>query len=107
MAMYSPWNIIREVDMSVIAEIRNHSIINYIQMNDDRPFFNAEINDELVNSLDSLAFAELLQVLQLNFQQEHQQLIGLSEAKTGLLQEIKTGEGNLTRLAALSVEHQR
>ena len=36
-------------------------------MADDRPFFNAEINDELVNSLDSLAFSELLQVLQLNF----------------------------------------
>lgn len=89
--------------MSVIEEIRNHSIIYFIQMTDDRPFFNAEINDELVNSLDSLAFAELLQVLQLNFQQEHQQLTSLTEAKAGLFQEIKTGEGNLARLAALSV----
>lgn len=50
-------------------------------MTDDRLFFNAEIDDQLVNSLDSLAFAELLQVLQLNFLQEHQELTKFTDVK--------------------------
>lgn len=76
-------------------------------MAEEGGFFNADITDELVESLDDIAYGQLLEVLQLNFQQEYAQLSSLRAHNAGLSQEIQTGEGNLGKLASLSQEHQR
>jgi hypothetical protein len=60
-----------------------------------------------VESLDDITYGQLLEVLQLNFQQEYAHLTALRTQKAGLHQEITTGEANLSKLVSLSQEHQR
>jgi hypothetical protein len=76
-------------------------------MNEEAGFFNVDISDELVESLDDIAYGQLLDVLQLNFQQEYAHLSALNAHNDGLVQEIATGEANLAKLASLSQEHHR
>jgi|LakMenEpi03Aug12_release.lakeMendotaPanAssembly.Ray.scaffolds.fasta_scaffold5028511_2 hypothetical protein len=54
-------------------------------------FFNADITDELVESFDDIAYGQLLEVLQLNFQQEYAQLHNFKMQNAGLIQEINVG----------------